>query len=249
MNLLLLSSSRVGNTGYLEHALPLIHDFLNTVEKDNNATPIEATFIPYAGVSINNHDYFSMVSEALSSLNIKWSALNTKMTTDEQKQLINASDCIMVGGGNTFALLNKLYEFDLLESIRSKMSQGGAYIGWSAGSNIAGTSIKTTNDMPIIEPPSFNALNLVPFQLNPHYLEESPEGHNGETRQQRIEEFMIANPNAKVVAIPEGSCIQQIGDNLVYLSSKHAKLGSYLFVNGEKLPLASDNQLAPILLK
>ncbi len=118
---------------------------------------------------------------------------------------INNADAIVVGGGNTFQLVKMMQEQGLIEAIRGRVLSGIPYIGWSAGSNVSCPSIRTTNDMPIVEPQSFNTMNLVPFQINPHYMDANPEGHAGETREMRIEEFIEANPGMFVVGLREGT--------------------------------------------
>ena len=192
--ILMLSSSRVANEDYLQHAIPLLKQHLKGIT--------ELLFIPYAGVSINWDDYTSKVQQALPDFSVEGIH-----KFDNSKQAIANAKAILVGGGNTFNLLNQLYALDLLEPIRQSINNGTPYVGWSAGSNICGNSIRTTNDMPIVQPPSFNALNFVPFQLNPHYTDYQPPGFNGETRAQRLEEFCTLNPQMPVIGIREGSAL------------------------------------------
>jgi len=199
---LMLSSSRVGTEDYLQHALPMLNNFLPEIT--------ELLFIPFAGVSVSWDDYTTKVQEALPDYQIKGIHQFSNAS-----QALETAQAIVVGGGNTFNLLNELYQQNLLETVKKHVSQGTPYVGWSAGSNICGNSIRTTNDMPIIQPPSFDALNLVPFQLNPHYTDYQPPGHNGETRAQRIEEFCILNPMMPVIGIREGSALLLQGDSLV----------------------------------
>jgi dipeptidase E len=111
-----------------------------------------------------------------------------------------------------------------MEAIKGKAERGTPYMGWSAGANVACPSLKTTNDMPIIEPSSFSTLNLVPFQINPHYLDANPEGHGGETRQQRIEEFLVVNKNIKVLGLREASMLYLEGGLLKLLGSRDLRL-------------------------
>ncbi len=190
----MLSSSRKGSEEYLAHALSMITSHIRNIK--------DVLFIPYAGVTLSWDDYTQKVQDALPHLRI--SGIHEYPNT---KEAINNAKAILVGGGNTFNLLSQLYKQDILADIQQSVKQGTPYIGWSAGSNICGNSIRTTNDMPIIQPPSFDALNFVPFQLNPHYTDYQPPGHNGETRAQRIEEFCTLNPKMPVIGIREGSAL------------------------------------------
>lgn len=194
---LAFSSSRVGTKGYLETTVPVIKDFLG-------GTTLNIAFIPFASVDNNYGEYTSMVKNGLQALP---HLVNTVMP-DNAKETIEKADVIMVGGGNTFKLLYDIYDLKLLDVIRDKVNNGAPYIGWSAGSNIACPTIGTTNDMPVIEPKSFNALGFFPFQVNPHYTNAKPEGHNGETRDQRLEEFIKLNPGLPVVCLPEGTALK-----------------------------------------
>lgn len=236
MNALLLSASKVGDTGYLEHALPLIQQFL---PQDQSLTDV--VFIPFAGVTITYDDYTDRVKAALKPLELKVKGIHE---FDDQKDALLKAKVILIGGGNTFELLNQLYLRDLLKPIQQAVGQGTYYIGWSAGSNVAGQSIRTTNDMPIVQPESFKALNLVPFQLNPHYTDYQAPGHNGETRQMRIEEFMVLNPTTTVVGIQEGSALQLNDKNLLLVGS----LPAYLFKGGDKITIETSSNLSHLLL-
>ncbi len=211
MKLLLLSSSRAGNSEYLEHARDMISQHLDDIS--------QVLFIPFAGVSIDWDSYTLAVQSALPDLTITGIHQHP-----DPKQAIASAEAILVGGGNTFNLLNELYKQQLLNPLRERVNAGVPYIGWSAGSNIAGLSIRTTNDMPIIQPPSFDALGLVPFQLNPHYSDYQPEGFHGETRAQRIGEFMRIEPDIPVLAIREGSALQYQHNALTLLGDKPAVL-------------------------
>jgi len=234
-NLLLLSSSRAKSTEYLSHALPMIKEHLANIN--------EILFIPYAGVTVSYDNYKEMVQKALSALNITVRSIHE---FDDPKAAVLSAQAIVIGGGNTFHLLHQLYENDLLSSINKQVDQGVPYIGWSAGSNVAGSSIRTTNDMPIIEPKSFDALNLVNFQLNPHYTDHNPPGHNGETRAQRLAEFMVLNPTTPIVAIVEGTALKLSGKDKQTLRLLGDEDG-YIFKAGEKETINSQTDLNVLL--
>lgn len=215
MNVLALSSSRAGHSGYLEPGLPLI-------EKVLGKKALHLAFIPFASTG-SYDDYFEKVKSALS-----WLPHSVEMVFEKNAaQTIKSCDGILVGGGNTFKLLHDLYELDLVDLIRNRVKQGMPYIGWSAGSNILGASIGTTNDMPIIQPKGFEALGIFPFHINPHYFNQSIEGHNGESRDQRIEEFLQQNPDTTVIAIPEGCAITMSDGKTLY----HGAIEGYQFSN------------------
>ena len=195
MRLLLISNSTNAGEAYLEHPLDQIKTFLGS-------TRVNALFVPYAGVTISFDDYTSRVSERFQEIG---HAITSVHEVDDPVLAVQQAEAIVVGGGNTFHLAKLMQEQGLIDAIREKVLAGTPYIGWSAGSNMACPSIRTTNDMPIVEPVSFQALNLVPFQINPHYLDANPEGHAGETREMRIEEFLEANPGMFVVGLREGT--------------------------------------------
>ncbi len=195
--ILAFSSSKVGNGGYLENAAPIIGNFLGNA-------PLTIAFIPFADVTLQYDGYAAKVKEGLAALG---HTIETVLPQTAKKQ-IEKANVIMVGGGNTFKLLSLIYTSQVLDLVRDKVSAGIPYIGWSAGSNITGPTICTTNDMPIVEPKSFNALGLFPFQINPHYYNVKPEGFNGETRDQRLTEFIVENPGIPVVCLPEGTALK-----------------------------------------
>lgn len=211
MKLLLLSSSKVENTEYLTHAKTLIQSHLS-------ATIKRALFVPYAGVSVDYNTYETMVANAFEKFGYQVDSIHH---ANDPVEAIKSASAILVGGGNTFNLLNELYKNDQLTAIKTAVASGVPYIGWSAGSNIAAPSIKTTNDMPIVQPPSFDALDLIPFQVNPHYIDGNPPGHQGETREQRINEFLKLNPDVKVIGIPEGTALRSIEGELSFVGSKN----------------------------
>jgi dipeptidase E len=235
---LLISSSRAGDTPYLSHALPFIDKTLGEIK--------EVLFIPYAGVTISFDHYTAKVQNVLDELSIKVVGIHTQA---DPQQAVKDAQAIVVGGGNTFHLLYQLYRYQLIAPIVSATSQGTPYIGWSAGSNIAGYSIRTTNDMPIIQPPSFDALQLLPFQLNPHYTDYQPPGHNGETRQMRLEEFMVIEPQMPIVGIQEGSALylekSLDNDQLSLWGDKEA----YLFQGGNKTTVVADADFSFLLTR
>ncbi|TCP97653.1 dipeptidase E [Cricetibacter osteomyelitidis] len=209
--MLLMSGSKYKDTGYLVHTIPWLQQFLADYQGKRMA------FIPYAGVRRSYDEYEKNVQEALSCLNMEIiSVHHGKRHWD----IIEQADVIAVGGGNTFCLLKQLYEHQLLEPIQEKVNAGTPYFGWSAGANIAGSSIMTTNDMPITYPPSFNALNLFPHQINPHFISGKMQGHNGESREERLTEFLIVNPTALVYALPEGTALHIIGEQATILGEQ-----------------------------
>jgi dipeptidase E len=209
MKVLALSSSRVGNGGMLENALPIIDQFV-TLPGANVA------FIPFASVQRSYEEYGDLVKEALRSLSYN---INTVMPANAGST-IEAADVIMVGGGNTFKLLHDIYDLDLFELIKTRVANGTPYIGWSAGANLCGRSISTTNDMPIIQPRSFEAFGFLPFQINPHYINQTLEGHNGETRDQRLGEFLFLNPGVSIVGLPEGTALLLNEGKLQFIGDK-----------------------------
>lgn len=200
--ILLLSGSSYQDTGYLRHCKNWIKDFLGEDYKN------EILFIPYASVRKSYDEFEQKAIDRLKTKSIK-----SIHHFQNQKEAIKNARSIAVGGGNTFALLAKLYELDLIEILREKIESGTKYFGWSAGANIAGKSICTTNDMPIIMPKSFEALNVFPHQINPHFISGKIAGHNGESREERFEEFLIAHKDTSIFALPEGTAIKISGEN------------------------------------
>ena len=195
MRLLLISNSTNAGETYLEHPLQEIKKFLG--EK-----PVNAVFVPYAGVTITFDDYTDRVRSRFQEIGHDITSVHD---VSDPVKAVEEAGAVIVGGGNTFQLVKLMQDNGLIDAIRNRVLQGIPYIGWSAGSNVACPSLKTTNDMPIAEPRSFNTMNLVPFQINPHYLDANPEGHAGETREMRIEEFIEANPGMFVVGLREGT--------------------------------------------
>jgi len=194
MRLLLISNSTMAGEAYLEYPKKDIKDFLG--EKS-----IKALFIPYAGVTFPFDEYEKKVKEKFNEIGHDIESIHH---FKDPIQAIKEAEAIVIGGGNTFNLTKMLQDNNLIEAIVTRVKEGAPYIGWSAGSNMACPSIRTTNDMPIVEPKSFNVLNLIPFQINPHFLDAHPDGHGGETREDRIMEFIELNQNIYVAGLREG---------------------------------------------
>lgn len=212
MNLLLLSNSTIPGQPYLDWPKSLIKRFL-----PENANVV---FIPFAAVTFSYEEYESMVSKALKDKGISVRSIHH---FEDPIQAIQQADGVLVGGGNTFKLLSELYAQGLVEVIQQRVSEGMPYVGWSAGSNVACQSIKTTNDMPIQEPPSFNGLQLIDLQINPHYTEQTLVGHGGESRLQRLLEYSAIN-DVPVLCLPEGCALKIEQGEWKLISSEPCKL-------------------------
>jgi dipeptidase E len=193
--LLLISNSTLHGSGYLDHAAGEISDFLGDVKR--------VLFVPFA-----LHDRDGYVAQARARFAQMGYELNSIHTSKEPAQALDEHDAIFIGGGNTFRLLKALYDQNLLDRIRERVRRGMPYIGSSAGSNVAAPTIRTTNDMPIVQPPSLDALALVSFQINPHYLDaDANSTHQGETREERIIQFLEENA-MPVVGLREGAMLR-----------------------------------------
>jgi dipeptidase E len=189
--LLLISSSNVHGYGYLDHAEPEIRRILEGRAR--------VAFVPFA--LQNRQGYTDKVRQRLAPLGVE--TIEVKSASD-----FADAEAVFVGGGNTFRLLKTLYDLELMDVIRDFVRAGNPYIGSSAGTNITGPTIKTTNDMPIVFPPTFDAFGFVAYQINPHYLDPDPNStHKGETREDRIREFLEEN-DTPVVGIREGTMIR-----------------------------------------
>lgn len=212
--LLLLSNSTMPGTPFFSWPKPHVTSFLDGIKG-------KGLFIPFAAVTFSFDEYEAIVKEAFAQMSLELSSFH--QVKDKQKAIEEAS-FIAVGGGNSFALLSRMYEFDVLEVVKKRVEEGTPYLGWSAGANLSCPTIKTTNDMPIVQPNSLNALNLIPFQINPHYHELKFEGQGGETRKERLEEFLIMNPQSRVVGLPEGMLLERFNDTLMLKGSGEAKI-------------------------
>lgn len=196
--LLLLSSSRKEGSGYLEFALSEIRDFLGP-------DVTRALFLPYAIVTRSYDAYMEMVRPAFRGIGVEIEGLHRH---DRPHAAIADSPAILVGGGNTWRLVRELRGQGLLDPIRRAVRAGVPYVGWSAGANVACPTFQTTNDMPICDPLGFDTLGLVPFQINPHYLHGNPPGFKGETREERIREYVELHPDVWVVGLREGTMLR-----------------------------------------
>jgi dipeptidase E len=204
MRLLLISSSNVHGYGYLDHPEPSMHAFLGELRR--------VAFVPFAA---HDHDaYTAKIRERLARMDLEVISIDD----------LDHAEAIFVGGGNTFRLLKTLYDRDLVGTIRQRVRAGLPYLGSSAGTVIAAPTMQTTNDMPIVEPPSFAALGLVDFQINPHYLDPDPQStHRGETREERIREYLEEN-EGPVVGLREGSMLRIEDDVMTLLGEKTVRL-------------------------
>lgn len=209
MDILLLSSSRVAGHGYLDAYVGELAAFLGVGAR--------AAFLPFAGVSLGWDEYGVLVADRLAAFGC---AVEPVHRAADPAAAIAAADVVVVGGGNTFKLLAEVRGRGLLAPIRARLAGGGRYLGWSAGSNLACPTIRTTNDMPIVDPQGFDALGLVPFQVNAHYNDAQLPGHMGETRDQRLAEFLVQNPTEKVLGLREGSALRVQGGE-VKLTGQH----------------------------
>ena len=199
---------------YLRYPMPEIKQFIGN-------KPLKILFIPYAAVTFSFDEYEARVRERFEALN---HSLRSIHHSPDPANAVMEADVIVVGGGNTWQLVRMMNDNGLFPLIRQRVLNGTPYIGWSAGSNVACPTLRTTNDMPIIDPKGFDCLNLVPFQINPHYMDKNPEGHGGETREQRILEFLEINPDVCVVGLREGTMLRREGENLSLIGKSTARI-------------------------
>ncbi|HNT92463.1 MAG: dipeptidase PepE [Bacteroidales bacterium] len=217
MRLLLISNSTNAGEAYLDYPKNNIREFLGSKK-------IKALFIPYAAVTFSYDDYEKKVRERFNE--VGHDVISIHRFKDPVKAVMDAP-AIVVGGGNTWMLLRCLREKKLIAPVRKKVLGGTPYIGWSAGSNVACPTIMTTNDMPVTTPSSFRAFGLIPFQINPHYLDANPAGHAGETREQRIEEFIEVNRDIYVAGLREGTMFLLEGRKLSLIGPRNARIFRY----------------------
>lgn len=214
MKLLLISNSTMQGEAYLDYPKHEIKKFLGGKAQT-------ALFIPYAAVTFSFDLYEEKVAERFHELGYQLKSIHH---FSDPVKAVNEAEVIVVGGGNTWQLVRMLHDNQLMEAIRTKVIEGTPYIGWSAGSNVACPTLRTTNDMPIIDPKGFDTIGLVPFQINPHYLDANPEGHGGETREQRIEEFLEINPEMYVVGLREGTMLRIENQQISLIGNRTARI-------------------------
>jgi len=233
-NLLLISNSTLHGSGYLDHCADEITKFLGDIKT--------ILFVPYARPSGMTHDeYTKIAKERFQKMGINLTGVHEH---SDAKEAVRNAEAMFIGGGNTFVLLSTLYKSGVIDEIRKKILEGMPYIGTSAGSNVACKSIKTTNDMPIMHPPSFEALNLVPFNINPHYLDPNPDSkHMGETRETRIKEFHFYN-DEYVVGLREGAMLHIVDDEITLKGTT----GAIIFKNEQDAKEYSSGDLLDFLI-
>jgi len=210
--LLLLSNSRNPGGGWLDHAEPLIRGFLGEGR-------VSILFVPFAAVTITFDAYVAMAAKRFARMG--HAVTGAHRTTPAS---IRKFDAIVVGGGNTWQLLAEARSRKWLAPIRARVKAGIPFVGWSAGANLACPTIRTTNDMPVIDPRGFGALGVVPFQINPHYTDKTIKSHGGESRDDRIEEFLKVNRAVAVLGLREGSLVRVEGERAKLLLGPGARL-------------------------
>ena len=214
MRLLLISNSSMPGESYLNYPKLEIQKFLGQ-------KPVNAIFIPYAAVTYSFDAYESKVEERFTEIGHHVTSIHH---FDDPVEAVLNAEAIVVGGGNTWQLVRMMHDNLLMKAIIQKVKSGTPYIGWSAGSNVACPTLQTTNDMPVVDPKGFDCMGLIPFQINPHYLDANPAGHGGETREQRIEEFLEVNPKITVVGLREGTMFNYENNLLTLIGSRKARI-------------------------
>lgn len=217
MRLLLISNSTNPGEAYLDYPKYNIKEFLG--EK-----PVKALFIPYAAITFSYDEYEEKVNNRFKEIGHSVISIHH---FEDPKKAVEEAEAIVVGGGNTWKLVRMMRDNNIIDLIRKRVQQDIPYIGWSAGSNVACPTLRTTNDMPIIDPKGFDVINVVPFQINPHYLDAHPEGHGGETREDRIKEFITENQDMYVVGLREGTMLNLEDEVLKLIGKKTARIFKY----------------------
>ena len=228
MRLLLISNSTNFGENYLAWAANQIEFFClqNNINKDS-----KIVFVPFAGINIGGKAYpesYDAYEAKVKGVFAEKFGLTNFISVhhfDDKVKAVKEADCIVVGGGNTFHLVAEMHKYGLMEAIRERALAGVPYMGWSAGSNVACPTLCTTNDMPVVQPASFKCLNLVPFQINPHYLDPNPEidkliKHGGETRQVRIDEYLAVNQDMTVVGLREATALWVVDEKMMLKGGK-----------------------------
>ena len=213
-NIILASTSTLYGEEYLAYLIPELTQLFNGIT--------EIIFIPFARPSgISHQAYTKKASDLFASIGITVKGLHE---FDDKSEAINTTQGFFTGGGNTFLLVKTLHELNLMQVLKTNIESGKPYLGCSAGSNIGGVNMKTCNDMPIVYPPSFDCMGLVPFNINAHYLDPQPElKHNGETRETRIKEFLTQN-NIKVVGLREGNWIRRTAHKITVEGTEFTRI-------------------------
>ena len=214
MRLLLISNSTMAGEPYLEYPKLEISNFLGR-------RPLKIVFIPFAAVTFSYDAYEEKVNNRFAEIGQSVTSIHRYMA---MREAIEEAEAIVVGGGNTWQLVKLMHQNSLFDVIRRKVQLGTPYVGWSAGSNVACPTLRTTNDMPIVDPLSFETLNLIPFQINPHYLDDHPANHGGETREVRINEFIEVNRDLFVVGLREGTMLLLEDKELVLVGERNARI-------------------------
>ncbi len=214
MNIILASTSTLFGGQYLEYLKPQLIKLFEGIS--------EIIFIPFARPGgISHEDYTQKAKDFFITININVKGLHE---FEDKVEAINSAQAFFTGGGNTFLLVKTLHELRLMDTLKENVESGKPYLGCSAGSNIGGINMKTTNDMPIVYPSSFDCMGLIPFNINPHYLDPNSEiRHNGETRETRIKEFLTQN-DIKVIGLREGNWIRRVNNKITVEGSESTRI-------------------------